>query len=183
MIMFAIRRLSNGLNGLGDFDVRRSGILGDPDDDENCQMLASRTRTLIHDPYLATLPFTLAFKVVVALIFDQDAASEVVQGGILIAIKHRPCEPIHIRRDLLSSISIPLSIPTILTSFSSSCTSPTNPFSASMMQCWSATKQMRTASSRSLSACTFSVIRSPASSVISIAGKISMVLYVKSLRL
>jgi hypothetical protein len=183
MTMFAIRRLSNGLNGLGDFDVRRSGILGDPDDDENCQMLASRTRTRIHDPYLATLPLTLALKIVVALISNQDAASEVVQCSILIAFQHRPREPIHIRRDLLPSAWIPNQIPAVLTSFSSSCTSPTNPFSASMMQCWSATKQMRTASSRSLSACTFSVIWSPASSVISTAVNTSMVLYAQLLRL
>jgi hypothetical protein len=43
MTIFAMRRLSSGLNGLGDFDVRRSGILGDPDIDENWSVVRHET--------------------------------------------------------------------------------------------------------------------------------------------
>jgi hypothetical protein len=36
MTMFAILRLSRGLNGLGDFDILLLVERGDPDDGENC---------------------------------------------------------------------------------------------------------------------------------------------------
>jgi hypothetical protein len=41
MTTFAILRFSRGLKGLGDFDTRRSDILGDPEKDEICLLSAA----------------------------------------------------------------------------------------------------------------------------------------------
>lgn len=104
--MFAILPLSSCVKALGVLDVRRSGRFGDPESDANYRggqpqsLLCSRGRTCLH-----IACFALAVEIVVIrLIFDENAAAEIIKCGLLVAFKHRPCETKYIGGHLIGLV-------------------------------------------------------------------------------
>lgn len=87
--MFAILRLSKGLNGLGDLEILLLPERGDPDTGENCLPYQQRFRSCGSATYVAPRFCGLAAKVIVSVLFNKDTISEIIKRGMFGTMQHR----------------------------------------------------------------------------------------------
>lgn len=86
MTIFAILPLSSCVKALGVFELRRSGLFGDPDNAENCGDSQSLNLPPYHiEPYFDIACFTFHVEIVIVFILNENAATEVVESGLFIA--------------------------------------------------------------------------------------------------
>jgi len=101
--MLAILRLSNGVNALGDFDVRLSGFCGDPDRDMVYNCVSKKhvpRRKKSSGTYIALRGCYFTAEIVIRIIVHQDTRAEVIQSRVLVAFEYCPREPEDVRSNL-----------------------------------------------------------------------------------